>query len=307
MEKVYRILSWIFGVFASISGLAFLTISLIGGLVFLLIGLLLLPPVRDYVFNKYNVSITGTTRGVLIAVFFFTSMGFIISDGADSQVAKEQEEIKAAAAKKEQEKKDNLEYFAKNKSTILAQLNSKLESKDYKGVVDGAKKYLATNDAELNSVHNKAKERTLLDQLNNTTIDPSNFNFLRSIYQQLSAIDPNSKDYKKNAEYYAKQVKIVEDKKKEEALKLARAAERQKQIEAQFSAWDGSHRGLERVVKDAMNDPDSYDHVETRYIDKGDYLIVITSFRGKNAFGGVVKNTVRAKVDMNGNVFQIIE
>lgn len=306
MEKIYKILSWIFGVLATLSGLAFLTISVIGGLVFLLIGLLLLPPVRDYVFNKYNVSITGTTRGVLIAVFFFTSMGFIISDGADSQEAKEQEEIKAVAEKKEQDKKDNLEYFAKNKSTILAQLNSLLENKDYKGVVAGSKKYLATNDADLNSVHKKAKEKSLLEGLNNITIDPSNFNRLASIYQQLYTIDPNSKDYKKNAEYYAKKVKIVEDKKKEEALKQQIAEQRKKQIETQFSAWDGSHRGIEKVVKDAMNDPDSYDHVETRYIDRGDYLIVITSFRGKNAFGGVVKNTVRAKVDMNGNVLQII-
>lgn len=274
MEKIYKILYWIFGVLATLSGLAFLTISVIGGLVFLLIGLLLLPPVRDYVFNKYNVSITGTTRGVLIAVFFFVSMGFIINDGADSQIAKEQEEIKAAAAKKEQDKKDNLEYFAKNKSTILAQLNLQLENKDFKGVVDGAKKYLATNDTELNSVHNKAKERILLDQINNTTIDPSNFNLLRSTYQQLSAINPNSKDYKKNADYYAKQAKIVEDKRIKEVLKQQLAEQHKKQIEAQFSAWDGSHRGLEKVVKDAMNDPDSYDHVETRYVDKGDYLIV---------------------------------
>lgn len=307
MERAYKILSWIFGVLATLSGLAFLTISIIGGLVFLLIGLLLLPPVRDYVFNKYNVSITGTTRGVLIAVFFFTSMGFIISDGADSQEAKEQQEIKAAAEKKEQEKKDNLEYFAKNKATILAQLNTLLENKDYKGVVAGSKKYLASNDADLNTVHNKAKEKSLLKELNDITIDPSNFNRLASIYQQLYTIDPNSKDYKKNAEYYAKKVKIVEDKKKEEALKKQIAEQRKKQIETQFSSWDGSHRGLEKVVKDAMNDPDSYEHVETRYIDNGNYLIVITSFRGKNAFGGVVKNTVRAKVDMNGNVLQIIE
>jgi hypothetical protein len=55
-----------------------------------------------------------------------------------------------------------------------------------------------------------------------------------------------------------------------------------------------------------MNDPDSYDHVETRYSDKGDHLIVKTTFRGKNAFGGVVKNWVIAKVDLNGNVIEVI-
>lgn len=81
---------------------------------------------------------------------------------------------------------------------------------------------------------------------------------------------------------------------------------REERIKRGFSAWDGSHRGLERVIKKTMNDPDSYKHVETVYWDKGDYLIVKTTFRGKNAFGGVVKNWVKAKADLDGNIIQII-
>ena len=81
---------------------------------------------------------------------------------------------------------------------------------------------------------------------------------------------------------------------------------RKERIENQFSTWDGSHRGLTAFIKKSMNDPDSYDHVETVYWDKGSYLIVKTTFRGKNAFGGVVKNSVTAKVDLDGNVVEII-
>jgi hypothetical protein len=55
-----------------------------------------------------------------------------------------------------------------------------------------------------------------------------------------------------------------------------------------------------------MNDPKSYEHVETRYADKGDHLIVKTTFRGKNAFGGVVPNWVIAKTDLDGNVLEVI-
>ncbi len=55
-----------------------------------------------------------------------------------------------------------------------------------------------------------------------------------------------------------------------------------------------------------MNDPDSYDHIETRFSDKGDYLFVITKFRGANAFGGKVINTVSANVDFEGNVLEIV-
>ena len=55
-------------------------------------------------------------------------------------------------------------------------------------------------------------------------------------------------------------------------------------IKNAFSAWDGSHRGVTKLIKASMNDPDSYDHVETAYWDKGDHLVVKTTFRGKNSF-----------------------
>jgi len=81
---------------------------------------------------------------------------------------------------------------------------------------------------------------------------------------------------------------------------------REDQLQNHFSAWDGSHNGLTKIIKKSMNDPDSYDHDETVYWDKGDHLVVRTTFRGKNAFGGVVKNSITAKVDLNGNVLEVI-
>ncbi len=74
-----------------------------------------------------------------------------------------------------------------------------------------------------------------------------------------------------------------------------------------FREWNGAHRNLEKLVKQSMNDSNSYEHVETRYSDNGDHLIVRTTFRGKNAFGGVVKNSVTAKTDLKCNVVQVIE
>lgn len=82
---------------------------------------------------------------------------------------------------------------------------------------------------------------------------------------------------------------------------------RGEEISKLFSAWDGSLPSLERVIKDSMNDPDSYEHVGTVYSDHGDYLVVKTTFRGKNKFGGVVKNWVRAKVDLKGAIIEVID
>jgi len=82
--------------------------------------------------------------------------------------------------------------------------------------------------------------------------------------------------------------------------------ERQIEVENQFSSWDGSHPGLTRLIKEHMNDPKSFEHIETRFIDYDDYIYVITTFTGKNVFGGRVKQTVTANVDFEGNVIEIL-
>lgn len=83
-------------------------------------------------------------------------------------------------------------------------------------------------------------------------------------------------------------------------------------VESQFSLWDGSHKVLEDLIKDNLNDERSYKHEETTYLDitseslkkqandmlkecgvkeqveLGD-LLIITEFSAKNAFDARVK------------------
>ena len=82
-----------------------------------------------------------------------------------------------------------------------------------------------------------------------------------------------------------------------------------KKIEDQFHPWDGSHIKLERYIKkELMNDPDSYDHIESGYTIEDGKLYVMVTFRGNNAFGGKVKNKVLAICDKeNGDVIEIVE
>lgn len=82
---------------------------------------------------------------------------------------------------------------------------------------------------------------------------------------------------------------------------------RKEKIESQFSAWDGSHINLTTLIKNNMNDRKSYKHVKTVYWDNGNYLIVQTTFRGKNAFGALVLNTFKAKVSLDGEILEILE
>lgn len=81
---------------------------------------------------------------------------------------------------------------------------------------------------------------------------------------------------------------------------------REETVRSAFSPWSGSHMRLERAIKAAMNDPKSFEHVRTTYVDRGDHLIVTTAFRGTNAFGGKVLNTWTAKTALDGTVIEII-
>lgn len=158
-----------------------------------------------------------------------------------------------------------------------------------------------TSDAvptPLTEAQKAEKTEKILTQLKTIPVEEHEKN--RDLYQQLSSMHPDNEKYKEKFNFY--QGKIVAKRQKARA-----AAERKKKIEGQFSSWDGSHRNLAQTIKQGMNDPKSYEHVETVYWDRGDHLVVRTTFRGKNAFGGVVVNSVKAKVDLNGNVFQIIE
>lgn len=145
-------------------------------------------------------------------------------------------------------------------------------------------------------IHVKNEEDRLLS-LAKTTPE-SNLSSHVNIYRRLVELVPTNEEYKKQLAFY-------ENKVRQEQQKAEEVARRKTKIEQQFSSWDGSHRNVVEAVKKAMNDPKSFEHVETGYIDKGEYILVKMVFRGKNAFGALVKNTVYAKVDIEGNVLTI--
>ncbi|USR60651.1 hypothetical protein NFJ01_20875 [Lelliottia amnigena] len=82
-------------------------------------------------------------------------------------------------------------------------------------------------------------------------------------------------------------------------------------FQSNFSGWDGSYRPLEKMIKSSMNDDSSYKHVSTVYhliLNKDPHAVVKTTFRGTNAYGGVVKQTVAARVDVRtGEVISIMD
>lgn len=141
-------------------------------------------------------------------------------------------------------------------------------------------------------------------------------------YKYLTILNPENLLYKRKFERYdvklkkedkerkiriAKVDKNFELKEAKASRELELSKHRKEIIGKQFSSWDGAHRNLERLIKKNMNDPDSYEHDSTVYWDKGGYLIIKTTYRGKNSFGGVVRESIKAKAAIDGRIIEIIK
>lgn len=79
-------------------------------------------------------------------------------------------------------------------------------------------------------------------------------------------------------------------------------------IKTQFSSWDGSNIPLVKLVKKNMNDPKSFEHIETVYKagEVGTGITVEMTYRGKNGFGGLVKGKVTGYADYESDTIMIM-
>lgn len=94
----------------------------------------------------------------------------------------------------------------------------------------------------------------------------------------------------------------------EQAAKQKEEAENVRKGFHCLSAWDGSNRSLTRQVKDALRNPDSFEHVETRIgpvTESGKHPIFMT-YRAQNGFGGMNVESAAGMVDPSDCSAQII-
>jgi hypothetical protein len=92
-----------------------------------------------------------------------------------------------------------------------------------------------------------------------------------------------------------------------ESIRAEKDRVRAEKVSKLFDPWNGAPIKLTEHIKGKlMHDPESYKHIETVYEDKVTHVLIKTSFHGKNALGGVVRNSVTAKVDIDGNIVEII-
>lgn len=267
-------------------------------------------PVSTSTPSKARKRARGCGRIALIALF--AAVGIAILIQAEKRIQRHRQEQEAAAQAAAEK-----ERVLASKTDLIANADGLLEQADFFSALailrriskaDPADVAIKDRIKEIQNLQVKAREATLFAEARK--LPATEVDRLHEIYGELTRLAPENVLYRERGAHYSKEWRrIRKEKQAEERAAQARQAEeaiRKERIRKHFSDWDGSHRALTEIVKKSMNDPSSYDHVETVYWDKGDHLVVKTTFRGKNAFGGVVTNWVMAKVGLNGNVIEIL-
>jgi len=298
MKLFFLVLNWIAGIFFALFGLSVTFSSFVSALFLFSISLVFLPPARKLIHSKTGRALKPVEKSVLVFMLFI-GFGVFISAEIEKDEKEKLEQIAIEQAEEAARIKAlNIKYFTNNKNEIIAKINKLVETEKYSSAVDLINKYVSTNDPDLNKLKTVPRTEQLIKELKG--VKKANVNLNQALYEELVSLNPTNKTYKKKLAYYNKKIAA-----KAKATRLA--AERKKKIDAQFSGWDGSHINLTKLIKESMNDPDSYDHVETVYWDQKNHLIVSTTFRGKNAFGAVVKDYIKAKVSLDGVILKTFE
>jgi NADH dehydrogenase/NADH:ubiquinone oxidoreductase subunit G len=139
-----------------------------------------------------------------------------------------------------------------------------------------------------------------------STLDTAEFNQhysnLVSLQDSLidTAIVSNVTKILDNKDYFKKEVI--------DRLNEKQQAERKEVINANFNELYGNHKPLTEYVKENLNDPSSFKHVETLYWDYGDTLVLKMTYRANNMYNAKITSVIKATADpVTGQLFEILD
>jgi hypothetical protein len=279
---------------AALSGtlsLAMLLLALLGLVLFA-------PPIRRLTLSRYKFALSGwalvPTFGVLlVSIVLATSYS---RESAQRNANEEKRRTEAAEVEAKRQ------YFVAHKAEVIGKVGSLTSDKRYdEALALGEPYWSISKDADLRAALDLSVKARILSTLN----DKLSVSDKATAYATLAKLEPNNPRYQKEAKRLGMLQEVEQKKLAAKRAEADRLTARGLMLEKQFSKWDGSHPGVEAVVKRMMKNPDSYDHVETRYVDLGKGMRVIMTYRGTNGFGGIVPSTVVATVSDTGNVLSL--
>lgn len=187
------------------------------------------------------------------------------------------EKVKSA---KDQE---NAKHFAENKQSILQNIHSLIKDEKYEQALQQIQKYSLANDTDLTTLRKDAKEKQLLAIVKPLPASMINDNL--KYYKELLELRPENSTYKAKVSLYQKKV---------DAQISARDARIKKYGDPPTpDGWSGGFLEVNRYLERTAHDPDSIDIVSCSEVYHNNTYgwLVRCTYRGKNGFGAVVRNT----------------
>jgi|SRR5690625_295961 len=172
-------------------------------------------------------------------------------------------------------------FFEANRDSILTHLRTLVEAEEYNRAENAGFEYEEVDDPEFWEVYNQAREQVLLDQARRIPASFTRENL--EIYNELLSIDPSNTRYQERAAHYRG---IIDQRRQAHRDHVARYGEPPEQ-----RSW-GSYDVVRDYLQARAHDPRSID-IDTctsvRRTDGG--WLIGCDYRGKNAFGAVVRNS----------------
>lgn len=328
-NTLITIVKWILFVFIGFMILALLfSGAFISCIIFLLIALLLFPPLTIFWRSKLPFLKNRILKATTLFVLFI--IGIIVSPDFNMPMPSERNFAKKRGLDFDDKEKVLIKYLKSDTTdksikniALLGEVGNLFNNGNYslKHPHDGYIKEITDTIENIKMLQfnprfrfdernlylkNDAKNGKLKNYVVNFRIDSLGKITSKKTYityskagrmEFINAEVPDFDSFVDQSEIDKKKAEIVAEKllaKEKEAYE-----ERKKKFEKNcLSSWDGSHIELKNLIKDNVNDTDSFDHVETLYKLYKGYAVVIMKFRAKNAFNATILNSVTAKVKL---------
>lgn len=203
------------------------------------------------------------------------------------------------------EESKNEDYFYSNKEEILSTMQSHINQQNYGQALSLAKRYRLTKNGDLLALEveakdkkirldNKVKEEKLLEEVKK--IPAKEFKKNKEVYAKLVSINPKEALYKRKHDYY--QAVLTKQEQEKERLEAKREKEK-KRLVAKFGRRPIVGPGfsgyncpeIEVYLQQTAHDPDSIELENCTNVKRTRQgWLVGCTYRGRNGFGGVVKN-----------------
>lgn len=301
MKTLKTILKWFFGIIFILGGIGGLFDTTMVGIISIMIGLFILPPSLKVIEQKIKYNFPTPIKWTVV-IAGMVLMGVAVSKSNDSKDKEVDKIVERASQEIDKGNMDSAFVYIEqakkqystannNKAVDLEKEIEQSKSEDYaKGVL------AKMTDEEFGQLQN--------DELTKSYINQKTLN--DNFYVLLNELSPQRQQIVEEIKEKEEQERIAAELEAERKKQAELERNRKEKIEKQFSSWDGSHPALSRMIKENCRNPDSYEHIETRFRDDGSSIFVITKYRAENGFGGMTIGNVSARVDFDGNVIEIV-